>query len=470
MNAVSPTRFAQRAEHAISTIARLDPHLQAFAGFEPEWLRERAWAMDRQSFPEGRLCGLTLAVKDLLDLRGLPTGGGSRQPHKADSESDAVAVTRLAAAGMLPLGKTHTVELAFGTWGINRATATPRNPWDAAVVRVPGGSSSGSAVAVAAGLADLALGTDTGGSIRIPAALNGIAGLKPTLGRVSRNGCLPLCPDLDTVGPMARSVAELAWMLAAMAGPDPADPPTLLEPKGPKPGPFDPARALALSMRGRRLAVLADQGLDGVSNAVGDAYLEACRVLEAAGARLVEVRPPLPLPAAIEPSGLLMAGVAWRLWRERLERYESEMDPGTCGRLKLGADVSDAELTTLRNSRRADQQRFHAWLEEVDGLLTPTLALTAPTLAAVDEGTLPFSRFVRAANWLDLPAAALPCGFDRAGLPISLQVLGLPWREGMVLGIASAYQQATDWHQRRPDVAALLAPAVTGPAGGSAAV
>lgn len=463
-----PIDFVLRAEQAIADIARLDPHLRAFAGFEPEWLRERAWTMARGSFSQGPLKGLRLAVKDLLDLRGLPTGGGSRHSHVGDAPADAVAVEKLAAAGMLPLGKTHTVELAFGTWGINRATATPRNPWDAVVERVPGGSSSGSAVAVAAGLADVALGTDTGGSIRIPAALNGIAGLKPTQGRISRRGCLPLCPDLDAVGPMAWRVADLAWMLGLMAGPDPADPPTLLEPQGPKPGPYVPARALATSMRGKRLGVLADHALDGVHNIVGEAYLAACAVLETTGARLVEVRPPLPLPAAVEPSGLLMAGTAWRHWRHRLERYESDMDAGVVSRLKMGQDISDAELATLRTSRRADQQRFHAWLEDIDGLLTPTVPLTAPALAAADESVLPFSRFVRAANWLDLPAVALPCGFDRGGLPISLQVLGLPWRDALVLGIAAAYQQVTDWHERRPDLAALTAP-VKVPAGGSGA-
>lgn len=469
MKSAPLTDFALSAEQSIADITRLDPHLRAFAGFEPEWLRERAWGMARATIPAGPLKGLTLAVKDLLDLRGLPTGGGSRHSHVGDAPADAAAVEKLAAAGMLALGKTHTVELAFGTWGINRATATPRNPWDAAVERVPGGSSSGSAVAVAAGLADAALGTDTGGSIRIPAALNGIAGLKPTQGRISRRGCLPLCPDLDTVGPMAWRVETLAWMLGTMAGPDAADPATLLEPQGPKPGPYNPAKALTISMRGKRLGVLSDHALDNVANSVGDAYLVACAALEGAGARLVEVRPPLPLPAAVEPSGLLMAGMAWRHWRDRLDHYESEMDSGVVARLKMGQDIADAELTVLRQSRRADQQRFHAWLEDMDGLLTPTVPLTAPALAAADESTLPFSRFVRAANWLDLPAVALPCGFDRAGLPISLQVLGLPWRDALVLGIAAAYQRVTDWHDRRPDIAALTAP-VTVPAGGPAAV
>ena len=461
--------FSAIAERHLVRIARLEPHLKAFALLEPEWLRRRAWEQARAAGPlHPVLGGLTLGVKDLLDLRGLPTGGGSARPHVGEAPADAAAVSALAGAGMLALGKTHTVELAFGTWGVNRATATPRNPWDAGTVRVPGGSSSGSAVAVAAGLADAALGTDTGGSIRIPAALNNITGIRPTIGRVSRRGCLPLSPSLDTVGPMARDIKVAAHMLQAMAGHDPADPATALAPTGPKPGPYDAAAALVRPVKGMRLAVLGDHALEGVSDAMGDAYLAACAVLERQGARLVEVRPVLPLPACIEPSGLLMAAEAWRIWRERLDHYEGEMDKGVAARLRQGENVTDTELSRLLQNRRQDQQRFHAWLEEVDALLTPTLALAAPALADLDEGRLPFSRFVRAANWLDLPAVALPCGATREGLPLSLQVLALPWREAVAVGVAARYQQATDWHQRRPDLEALVkAATVPAPAAGS---
>ncbi|MFV3130562.1 amidase [Niveispirillum sp. KHB5.9] len=443
------TDFARIAETALDRIARFDPHLRAFALVEPEWVREEAWKQDRAA-AKGPLAGRTLAVKDLLDLRGLPTGGGCRTAVVADAPAHAAAAASLMGAGMLALGKANTVELAFGTWGINRATTTPRNPWDAATVRVPGGSSSGSAVAVAAGLADAALGTDTGGSIRIPSALNNIVGLKPTRGRVPMAGCLPLCPELDTIGPMARTVEEVARMLAVMR--DPAAGPVEPGPKLARQARFDDGEALAASPRGLVLAVLPDRFLDGVEGAVGAAYLAALARLEALGARLVEVAPAIDPVACVEPSGLLMAGRAWRLWWERIERYGSEMDGGVLGRLRGGQDVTDTELSRLIRVQGQEQTRFYAWAQDYDVLLTPTVPLTAPALADADEGRLPFSRYVRIANWLDLPGLAVPCGVDAGGMPISLQLLSTPWREGVLVTLGHAYQCDTDWADRRPDI------------------
>lgn len=447
------TDFTAIAEAALTRIARFDPHLHAFALVEPEWVRAEAWRQDRAA-PRGPLAGLTLAVKDLLDLRGLPTGGGCRTPVIAEASTHAAAVAALMAAGMLTLGKANTVELAFGTWGINRATATPRNPWDAAVARVPGGSSSGSAVAVAAGLADAALGTDTGGSIRIPSALNNIVGLKPTGGRVPMAGCLPLCPELDTIGPMARTVEMAARMLAVML--DPVAGPANPSPKLARQASFDADAALAAGVRGLVLAVLPDRFLDGVETAVGTAYLTALARLESLGAKLVEAAPAIDPPACVEPSGLLMAGRAWRLWRDRIDRYGPEMDPGALRRLRGGEDVPDTELSRLVRIREQEQARFHAWAQDFDAILSPTVPLVAPALADADEGRLPFSRYVRMANWLNLPALAVPCGADGAGLPLSLQIVSTPWREAVLMTLGHAYQCATDWTDRRPDLEGLV--------------
>lgn len=445
--------FAPIAEIALERIARFDPHLRAFALVEPEWLRAEAWRQDRTA-PKGPLAGLTLAVKDLLDLRGLPTGGGCRTPVIGEAGATAPAAASLADAGMLVLGKANTVELAFGTWGINRATATPRNPWDADTVRVPGGSSSGSAVAVAAGLADAALGTDTGGSIRIPSALNNLAGLKPTRGRVPVGGCLPLCPELDTIGPMARTVERVARMLGAML--DPAAGPVQPGPKLARQARFDADAALAASPRGLVVAVLPDRVLDGVDAAVGAAYLAALARLEALGAKLVEAMPAIDPPACVEPSGLLMAGRAWRQWRHRIERYGSEMDMGVLGRLRGGEDVPDTELSRLIRVQAQEQARFYAWAQDFDAIATPTVPIPAPALADADEGRLPFSRFVRMANWLDLPALAVPSGATAAGLPVSLQLLSTPWREAVLVTLGHAYQCATEWADRRPDLEAIV--------------
>ncbi|MFV3075581.1 amidase [Niveispirillum fermenti] len=458
--------FAARAEEALARIARFDPHLRAFALVEPEWVRERAWGQDRAPRMGGPLAGRTLAVKDVLDVWGLPTGGGCRTPVVGDAGADAAAVAALSGAGMLVLGKANTVELAFGTWGVNRATATPRNPWDAATVRVAGGSSSGSAVAVAAGLADAALGTDTGGSIRIPSALNNVTGLKPTGGRVPMAGCLPLCPELDTIGPMARTVEQVAHLLAVLA--DPAAGPANPSPRLARQAVFDAAAALAAPVAGTRLAVLPDRYLDGVDAVVGAAYFAALARLEGLGARLVEAAPPLSPQACVEPSGLLMAGRAWRIWRDRVDRYETEIDKGVLSRLRGGADIPDAEISKILKARGRDQPVFHAWAQEFDALLTPTVPVPAPGLADLDEGKLPFSRYVRMANWLDLPALALPCGETAEGLPVSLQILSTPWREAMLVTLGHGYQRVTDWADRRPDLPALAAATAEGVRAGTA--
>ncbi|MFC7335212.1 amidase [Rhodocista pekingensis] len=436
-------RPGERVEAQLARIVRLDGKLKAFALTLPETAREAAWRQEREP-GTGPLAGRTLAVKDLIDLRGVPTSAGARTPVVEEATATAGALDRLLRAGMIPLGKAATVELAFGTWGINRATGTPRNPWDMTVARVPGGSSSGSAVAVAAGLADTALGSDTGGSIRIPCALNGISGIKTTVGRVSRAGVVPLSPTLDTVGPMAWTVAEAAAMLEAMTGADPADPATL-----DRPG-FGAAGALAQPVRGCRLAVLGDADLASVADPVGSAYLEALSVLEKQGARLHEVRPAVAPGACVEPTGRLIGAEGWRRWADRVERFAPEMDPGTLARLQAAASSTDAEHARLLAARAADQGRFHAWMQDFDALLTPTVPIPAPALDTADETTLPFSTFTRMANWLDLPAVALPCGQSGEGLPVSLQVLALPWGEAAAVAVAHAFQQATDWHRRRP--------------------
>lgn len=438
-------------EAALDRIARLNPPLHAFRLPTPELARQAAWAQERNP-SAGPLAGRLLAIKDLFDLRGTPTGGGARTPVIEEAARTAPAVNALLDAGLIPVGKAETVELALGSWGINRATRTPRNPWDAAAVRVPGGSSAGTAVAVAAGLADLGLGSDSGGSIRIPSALNGLTGLKPTWGRVALAGCLPLSPSLDTAGPLAWSVADAAHMLACLSR------------TGDLP-PFDAAESLraAAGIAGKRLAVLADSALSAVSDPVGEAYLQAVSRLERLGARLVEVRPPLDPAAMVEPTGALLAAEGWRCWQTRVEQRGGEMDPGVLSRLQVGAAIDDQALSRLHAARAGDQGRFHAWLQEVEALLTPTVPVPAPTLAEADESALPFSRFTRMANWLNLPALALPMGFTPAGLPLSLQILALPGCEARVVGVGQAYQQTTDWHRRRPVLDALTAAAVTAP-------
>jgi aspartyl-tRNA(Asn)/glutamyl-tRNA(Gln) amidotransferase subunit A len=415
---------------ALNRIRRYDSRLKAFVRLlDP---------------PLGGGAGPTFAIKDLFDVAGVPTGGGARVPLAEDPPAHAVVVQRLLDAGWRAVGKTHTVELAYGGWGTNRAVGAPWNPWDSSVHRAPGGSSSGSAVAVAAGLCDAALGSDTGGSVRIPAATCGVVGLKPGRGLVSLIGVHPLSPPLDTVGALAGDVATAARMLAVMSGPDGA---------AAVRGPFDAEAALSLEVAGRRLAAIPLDHLGGVEPEVGRLYLAALDRFRKTGVTVQMVRPPKALEDSFTPNGLLMAGEGWRIWRERIEQHGELMDPWIVRRFEVGREISDDRLAQAHAQRVVDQAEFHAWLASYDGLLTPTCPIAAPPLDQVDETTSPLSRLTRAANYLDLPAISVPCGLTADGLPAGLQIVGRPRDEAMVVALGAAFERVSGWNARRPDLA-----------------
>jgi len=418
-------------DEALARIRRYDGRLKAFVTvFDPPLLGED-------------LDGPVFAIKDLFDVAGVPTGGGARVPLDANPARHALAVQRLLQAGWSAVGKTHTVELAYGGWGTNRAVGAPWNPWDAEVHRVPGGSSSGSAVAVAAGLCDGALGSDTGGSVRIPAAICGVVGLKPGRGLVSLKGVHPLCPALDTVGTLARDVATAARMLAAISGPDGAA--AVREP-------LDAETALSAEVRGRRLAALPLDALGEVDPDVARLYGEAIGRLRGLGLSVETEEPPAVLEQSFAANGLLMAGEGWRIWRERILRWRDEMDPWIVRRFEAGRDITDEQLADAHARRAADQRAFHAWLAEYDGFLSPTCPIPAPPIDDVDETTSPLSRLTRAANYLDLPAITVPCGLCAGGLPAGLQILGRPGDEAGVVALGAAFERVSDWNGRSPDL------------------
>src|SRR6185437_13675471 len=313
--------------------------------------------------PLGGGSGPAFAIKDLFDVKGVPTGGGARVPLTEAPRAHAVVVQRLLDAGWCAVGKTQTVELAYGGWGTNRAVGAPWNPWDAKVHRAPGGSSSGSAVAVAAGLADAALGSDTGGSVRIPAATCGVVGLKPGRGLVSLQGVHPLAPSLDTVGVLARDVATAARMLGVISGPDG---------EAAVRGPFDAQAALAAEVAGRRLAAIPLEHLGEVDADVGRLYLAALDRLRRTGVTVQMVRPPKALDESFAPNGLIMAGEGWRIHRQRIETHRKVMDPWIVKRFEVGRGISDERLAQAHAQRAEDQAQFHAWLAAYDGLVTPT--------------------------------------------------------------------------------------------------
>jgi aspartyl-tRNA(Asn)/glutamyl-tRNA(Gln) amidotransferase subunit A len=418
-------------EESLARIRRYDGRLKAFVRlFDPPLQGDVAG-------------GPSFAVKDLIDVAGVPTGGGSRIPVAPAPHHHAVVVERLLQAGWSAVGKTHTVELAFGAWGSNPSVGAPWNPWDARVHRAPGGSSSGSAVAVAAGLCDAALGTDTGGSVRIPAALCGVVGLKPGRGLVSLRGVHPLSPALDTVGTLARDVATAARMLGVISGPDGG---------AAERAPFDAEAALGMEVEGAKLAAIALDHLGEVDEDVGRLYLAALDKLRKVGITVQMVRPPKSMEESFATNGFLMSGEGWRVWRERIERHSAVMDPWIVRRFEAGREISDERLIQVHAQRAEDQAQFHDWISAYDGLATPTCPIPAPPLDTVDETVSPLSRLTRAANYLDLPGISVPSGLTREGLPAGLQIVGRPRDEAMVVALAAAFEKVSSWNRRSPDL------------------
>jgi aspartyl-tRNA(Asn)/glutamyl-tRNA(Gln) amidotransferase subunit A len=423
-------------KESLDRIRRYDGRLKAFVRvFDPPL--------------DGDLAGgPTFGIKDLIDVAGVPTGGGAQVPVDPCPRRHAIVVERLLRAGWTAVGKTQTVELAFGAWGSNQAVGAPWNPWDASAQRAPGGSSSGSAAAVAAGLCDAALGTDTGGSVRIPAALCGVVGLKPGRGLVSLEGVHPLSPALDTVGAIARDVATAARMLAVISGPDGADA---------ERGPFDAETALVRDVGGIRLAAAPPRHLGELEAEVTRLYFEALATLQRMGVEVEQVPPFRGLEESFAPNGVIMASEGWGCWRDRIAQHRSIMDPWIVRRFEAGRDVSEAQLAAARARRVADQAHFRAWIASYDGVVSPTCPITAPPLALVDESVSPLSRLTRTANYLDLPAISVPCGLSAAGLPVGLQIMGRPQDEPLVVAVAAAFERASVWDRRAPDLSGFSA-------------
>ncbi len=392
----------------------------------------------------GPLHGIPLALKDLFDTAGIRTTAGSKIMADRVPAEDAEVTARLKVAGAVILGKLNMHEFAYGATGVNPHYGATLNPWDP--TRISGGSSSGSGAAVAAGMALGALGTDTGGSVRIPSALCGITGLKPTYGRVSLRGVVPLSTSLDHVGPMARSAADAAIILKAIAGHDPDD-----ETSSEEPVP-DYAKLLeGRGLKGLRIGVPHEHFFDDIEVEVAAAVRGAISTLEELGAPVSDVSLPHieKAPVAV---GALMLSEALAYHRRWLAERPHDYGEDVRRRLEMGlpyTDASQAEANRLRSLMIAEWRE--KVFDRVDLLVVPTTPVPAPRLEAGDlQATLNLIRFTNPFNLTGLPAISVPCGFTRDGLPIGLQLVGRWFEEGTVLGAAQAYQQATDWHKRAP--------------------
>jgi aspartyl-tRNA(Asn)/glutamyl-tRNA(Gln) amidotransferase subunit A len=460
---------------ALEQIVAHDPALHAFNTVVGEQALARAAAIDndRTRRLDQPLAGVPVAVKDNLCTRGVRTTASSRILEHFVPPFDATAVARLEAAGAIVIGKTNCDEFAMGSSTENSAFGPARNPW--ALDRIPGGSSGGSAVAVAARMTPLALGSDTGGSIRQPAALCGIVGLKPTYGRVSRYGLLAFASSLDQIGPLTRTVEDAAIALTAIAGADPAD-----ATSAPQPVP-DFTAGLTGEARGMRIGVpttLLDHGVDAEVSAALNAALEA---LVEGGATLVNID--LPYASAAIPVYYLIATAeaSSNLARYDGVRYGFRADPGQgqgdqglrtmyartrargfgaevkrrimLGTYVLSAGYYDAYYLKAQQVRTLIRRDYDRAFERVDMVVMPTSPTPAFTIGERVSDPLQMylaDVFTVSANLAGLPAVSVPCGFTRSGLPIGLQLTGRMFDEMTLLRVAHAYERRTDWHEKAP--------------------
>jgi aspartyl-tRNA(Asn)/glutamyl-tRNA(Gln) amidotransferase subunit A len=433
-------------EALLARIAAGDRKLHAFVEIYADEARLAAEAADKAiaaGHSIGPLHGVPIALKDLIEIEGRVTTGGSEVWRDRRSAYTATLAKRLIGGGMIVLGKTHTVEFAMGGWGTNQHCGTPWNPWDPVVARTPGGSSSGTGVAVAACMAPWGIGTDTGGSVRLPASWCGLTGLKTTIGRVSTYGILPLSPSLDTPGPMARSVEDAALLYRAIEGPDAADPRTLGRP------PAGSLSTLRRRVRGLKLARMPEIERDHVAAEVLNAYDTALEVLARLGAEIVSIELPRRFADYTDLTGRIIAAESYFLVGDLVDDLSLPIDAAVRPRIAAGRGVSARDyLRALREQAEA-KAAFAIALGDADALLTPTTATAAIPLDTVDQGATP-AHFTRFVNALELCALALPDGFTAAGLPLSLQIVCRGYDEETALRVGWAYQRATDWHQRRP--------------------
>jgi aspartyl-tRNA(Asn)/glutamyl-tRNA(Gln) amidotransferase subunit A len=448
---VSPVEVVEAYVERIDRVdARLHAYLTVCREEARRAAREAEQAIVRGQY-RGPLHGIPFAVKDQLATRGLRTTAGSPIFAERVIDEDATVIVRLQQAGAILLGKLNMTE--FGTTGFSHQFATPRNPWDLA--RYTGGSSSGSGAATAAGLCATALGEDTGGSIRFPAAWCGLVGLRPSWGRVSRHGLIPGVWSMDTLGPLSRSVADCAMTLAAIAGYDPKDPYTWNVPVP------HYARALDSNIKGVRVGVVQEQlHTDLVEPEVRQAVLGAVEVLRDLGAAVQEVSLPLAAAAWTISSGLRVEAPMryYELLRSRLRDIGHDNRIGYLTGMLLPAPA----YYKAQQLRALLRQQVLQALEQVDVLIQPTAGKVAQQIAP-DPMTDSKEKAGRL-SWLltttyslaNVPALSLPCGFATtpAGseLPIGLQIAARPFNESLVLQVAHAYEQQTSWHRKKPPV------------------
>ena len=466
---VSPVEVT---EQALARIERMNPRLNAFWTVTADLARQQARAAETEIAKgeyRGPLHGVPIGLKDLIYTRGVRTTCGSKIMADFVPDANATVVEKLRQAGAVLIGKTALHEFAYGITNDNPHFGPTRNPWDPA--RVPGGSSGGSGVAVATGMCYAALGTDTGGSIRIPASFCGVAGLKPTHGRVSLANVYPLGPTLDHVGPMARTVVDAGLVYQVIAGFDPEDEFSVDRPldeirlSKSLHQSRDPSASLRAGREGAgqdgpvRIGIPENYFFDCVQPQVETLVRKAASVLEHLGAVLVPVR----IERMDELTQVSIASLyaeAYAVHKNHLETRPDDLSEQVRRQIEQGSSISLADYFTAQRARHSLRHQLERLLEQVDVILTPATAhvafpigTTKVSICGKEEDARPATtRLTRCFNATGHPALSVCCGFSSEGLPIGLQIVGRLWDEATVLHAGYAYEQATDWHTRRPPV------------------
>lgn len=443
---VSPVELT---EACLARIARFDPELKAFITVTAEPAREearRAEAEISRGNWRGPLHGIPLALKDLVETAGVRTTAASAVLEQNVPQSDALIVQRLKEAGVVLLGKLNLHEFAYGGSGMISHFGVVRNPWDRK--RITGGSSSGSAAAVASALCYGAIGTDTAGSIRLPAACCGIVGLKPTYGLVSARGIIPLSWSQDHIGPMARSVSDAALILQVIASYDQQD-------VGSRrfPAVHYPAAMEEIKVSSLRLGVVRDLFWQELDPEVENAVEEALSVL----LKIAAVSRPVSIPMTSDRS--VVSCEAFTYHQQFLAHQSEKYQPETLRRIRAGAEISAPTYIEKHRELQQMRRRVLEVFEQIDLIITPTCPVLPPPIADLEAQPemlrpkeIVMLRNTRPFNVLGLPSLSLPCGLSRSNLPIGLQITGAPGAEGTVLALANAFERATGWHQRKPPI------------------
>ena len=442
-----PISARDNLEAALDTIERHNGAINGMITVTADQARADADAADQAAANGqwlGLLHGMTMAIKDNIQTAGVRTTSGSLHFKDVVPNQDAFVVERLKAAGAVIVGKATMQELAFGIRSDNPVSGQCHNPWDQD--RIPGGSSGGSGALVAAGMAQGALGTDTGGSIRLPAAMNGIAGLRPTHGRVPNHGSTPVSAAYDTIGPMARRVSDLARILAVTASEGPGSAPT----SGPDLGNFLPT--LNDGVNGLRIGVPGNFYFDNCADVIAEAVMTALRNLETQGATLVEVD-----VAGAETTHqwatIQVYSDACAYHKDRLDNHPELFSKGVLDRMLVGRTFTGVDYANACRARETWQQTLGALYQDIDILASPTTPAPPPPIRedkSLLEATKDASRNTYAGGFGANPGLSLPVGFDGDGLPIGLQLEAAWWEEPKLLRTGVAYQNATDWHLAEP--------------------